>query len=48
MIDTWIQFGILLLAFLGFALRNEHRMTKVEDAVCDIKERVITLERKRL
>lgn len=46
MIENWIQFGILLLSFAGFALRNEHRITKLEEGLAGIRDRVITLERK--
>lgn len=48
MIDTWIQFGILFCALVTFAMRNEHRITKLEERIEGLRERVTTLERKRL
>lgn len=47
MIDTWIQFGILLAAIVAFAVRNERRITKLEDRYTGLSIRVTTLERKR-
>lgn len=47
MVDTWIQFGILLCAFLAFAMRNEHRITRLEEGYAGLRDRVITLERRK-
>lgn len=47
MIENWIQFGILLMAFIGFAMRNEHRITRVEEGFAGLRDRVITLERRK-
>jgi hypothetical protein len=30
MVTEWIQFSLLMLALIGIALRNEHRMTQLE------------------
>jgi len=50
-VETWTQFSLLLLAIMGFALRNEHRITLLEGAIKveqvkreALKERVTKLE----
>lgn len=55
MIQSWIQFAILLGAIIGFFLRNERRITTVErDLRAEqrvsnmLDRRIATLERHRV
>ncbi len=31
--ENWIQFTMLMLAIIGFAVRNEHRITLLEGTI---------------
>lgn len=53
--DQWIQFSLLMLALLGIAIRNEHRITLLEGEIKTEREmrkaneqRIRDLEEKKL